>query len=134
MGVMTAASDRARRYSGRAVVLTAFAVLAGLIGAAMLAFTLATRPMERQRDAVDVALARAATAWSQRAHPKQHVNHVALLTRYETCATARVDYGANTPGREVRLRKQGGAWVVDEPHGGTLNRDAVPDERTCLVL
>lgn len=123
-----------RRYSGRAVVLTALAVLAGLIGLAMLAFTLATRPMERQRDAVDEDLARAATDWSRRVDPRQIVDHVTLLTRYDTCATARVDYGGPTPGKEVRLQRRGDNWAVDTPRDQRLDRDHVPDERTCLAL
>lgn len=134
MAVMAQTSGGLRRYSGRAVVLTAVAVLVGLIGLAMLLFNLATRPMERQRDAVDDALAGAATDWSQRVHPQQHVDHITLLTRYDACATARVDYGANTPGREVRLLRQGDAWVVDAPQGKSLGRDSVPDERACLSL
>ncbi len=131
---MAQTSGVVHRYSGRAVVLTAVAVLVGLIGVAMLLFTLATRPMERQRDAVDHALAQAATDWSQRLYPRQHVDHITLLTRYDVCATARVDYGANTPGRDVRLQRQGDAWVVDAPEGTSLDRDSVPDERACLAL
>lgn len=133
MAGMAQTSGTPRKYSGRAVVLAAVAVLLGLIALAMLLFNLATRPMQRDRDPVDEALAQAATQWSQRVHPQQPVSHVALLTRYDTCATARVDYVANTPGREVRLRRQGDAWVVDAPAGRTLDSDEVRDEAACLA-
>ncbi|MBK7723045.1 MAG: hypothetical protein IPI32_12725 [Austwickia sp.] len=128
------AQQSVRRVSGRAVVLTAVAVLIGLIGVAMLVFTMATRPIQRPRDPVEEALAVAARQWSERVHPTQSVNHVALLTRFETCATARVDYGADTPGREVRLQRDGGSWRVDDPQAERLGRDTVPDEAACRAL